>query len=80
MYSETRRFRHWLLSSKFLVISVGMVVLVISAMDGIAHNEIEYREIVPLLVALAVASFVAYRSDKLHSRIDDLESRLTDKK
>jgi ketopantoate reductase len=53
------------------------VVLGVSAMDGIAHNEIEHREIVPLLVVLAVAFFVAYRSDKMHAHIDGLEKRLT---
>jgi len=77
MYSSTRRPRHWLLRSKFLIIAVGAVVLGVSAMDGIAHNEIEHREIVPLLVVLAVAFFVAYRSDKMHAHIDGLEKRLT---
>ena len=77
MYNATRRPRHWLLSSKFLIIAVGAVVLGVSALDGIAHNEIEHREIVPLLAVLAVAFFVAYRSDKLHAHIDGLEKRLT---
>ena len=77
MYSATRRSRHWLLSSKFLIIVVGVMVLGVSAMDGIEHRVIEYKEIGPLLVVLAVAFFVAYRSDKQHAHIDDLERRLT---
>jgi len=77
MYNATRRPRHWLLSSKFFIIVVGAVVLGISAMDGYEHRVIEYKEIIILLVVLAVAFFFAHQSDKLHARIDDLESRLT---
>ena len=55
---------------------VSVVVLGISAIDGIAHDEIEHKEIAPLLVALAIAFFVAYRADKAHAHIDDLELRL----
>lgn len=77
MYSAKRRTRHWLLSSRFLIIVVCLVMLAISAIDGIAHGEIEHKEIGPLLVALAVAFFVAYRADKAHAQIDDLEMRLT---
>lgn len=77
MYSATRRTRHWLLSSRFLIIVVGMIVLGISVMDGIVHAEIEHKEIWPLLGVLAIAFFVAYRADKLHMRVDDLERRLT---
>ena len=76
MYSATRRSRHWLLSSRFLIIVVSVVVLGISAIDGIAHDEIEHQEIVPLLIALAIAFFVAHRADRAHAVIDDLEMRL----
>ena len=77
MYSATRRTRHWLLSSRFLILVVGVIVLGLSAMDGIFHGEIEHKEVWPLLAVLVIAFFVAYRADKLHARVDDLERRLT---
>ena len=77
MYSATRRTRHWLLSSRFLIFVVGAIVLGISVMDGTFHGEIEHKELWPLLVVLAIAFYVAYRADKLHARVDDLERRLT---
>jgi hypothetical protein len=72
MYISKRRPRHWLLSSKILILAVGVAVLGISASDGI-----EYEEIGSLLVVLAVALYVAHREDKHHAHIDDLEERLT---
>ena len=77
MYSATRRTRHWLLSSRFLIIVVGMIMLGISVMDGIVHGEIEHKEVWPLLIVLAIAFFVAYRADRLNARVDDLERRLS---
>lgn len=77
MYLKTRRSRHWLLSSRFLIVVVGLIVVGISVSDGMLHGEIEHKEVWPLLVVLAIAFLVAYRADKLHERVDDLERRLT---
>lgn len=76
MLSTTRR-RHWLLSSRFLILVVSAIVLGISVMDGMVHGEIEHKEIWPLLAVLAIAFFVANRADMLNARVDDLERRLT---
>ena len=72
MYHSRRRPRHWLLSSKFLVMAVGALVIASSSMDGI-----EYEEMLSNIIVLGIALFVVYRSDQYHAQIDDLERRLT---
>lgn len=75
MYSHKRRARPWFIRVKFLILLVAVPVIAISTLDGI-----NYREITGLLIVMAVGLLVAHHADRLHSQIDDLERRLSERK